>query len=114
MDVERIVPNSTYDDCTKNSTQDHTSIQVHHNHDISSNFHDKKNKKLHKPLYEFDYDEDNDGIINLSRINVRAYGQMKGQFDFHNYFNPYWTQILFACTLRSHGFYAYCASYFKK
>ena len=44
MDVKRTVPNSTYDDCTKNSTQDHTSVQVHHNHDISSNLHSKKIK----------------------------------------------------------------------
>jgi hypothetical protein len=61
MDVDRTVLNSTYDDCTKNSTQDHTSVQVHHNHDISSNLHNKKNKKLHKSLHEFDSDEDNDG-----------------------------------------------------
>jgi hypothetical protein len=44
MDVERFVPNSTDDDSTNNLTQDRTSVQVHHNHDISLNFHDRKNK----------------------------------------------------------------------
>ena len=42
MDVEKLDPNSTDDDSTKNSTQDHSSVQVHHDQDISSNFHNKK------------------------------------------------------------------------
>ena len=39
MDVEKIVPNSTDHDSTKNSIQDRLSVQVHHNHNILSNFY---------------------------------------------------------------------------
>jgi hypothetical protein len=73
--VEITVSNSTYDDFTKNLTQDHTSVQVHHNHVISSNLHNRKNKKLHKPLHEFDSDEDNDGdnkLIKNKRESLRT------------------------------------------
>jgi hypothetical protein len=42
-------------------TQDPPSQQVHHQHDISSNFHNKKKRKINKSLDNFDSDEDNDG-----------------------------------------------------
>ena len=51
--------------------------------------------------------------FNLSRKNVGAYGQTKGQFHSYNFFSPCWTQILLTCTLMSYGLYGYCASCFK-
>jgi hypothetical protein len=44
----------------KKSTQDRPSVQVYHDHDISSNLHNKK-KKLYESINSFDSDEDNDG-----------------------------------------------------
>jgi len=62
MDVERTVRNSTDDDdSTMHSTQDRPSVQVHHDQDISSNLHNKKKKKIHEPVNDFDSDEDDEG-----------------------------------------------------
>ena len=61
MDVEKTIPNSTNDDSTKHSTQYCLYVQVSHDQDISSKFHNNKNLFLPKPLNDFDSDEDNDG-----------------------------------------------------
>ena len=42
MDLERTTPISTDDDSTMHSTQDCPFVEVHHDHDISSNIHKKK------------------------------------------------------------------------
>ena len=59
MNVERTVRNSTDDDSTVHSTQDHPSVQVHHDHDLSLNLHNKK--YIYEPLNDFDSDEDDEG-----------------------------------------------------
>ena len=46
MHVERTILISTDDDSVNNSTQDCPFVQVHHDHDISSNLHNKKNKEI--------------------------------------------------------------------
>jgi hypothetical protein len=61
MDVERTTPISTDGDSTMHSTQDCPSVEVHHHHDISSNIHKKKLKKIHEPVDDLDSDEDNNG-----------------------------------------------------
>ena len=39
MDVEKTISNFIDDDSTKYSTKDRPSVQIHHDHDISSNFY---------------------------------------------------------------------------
>ena len=62
MDVERTVRNCIDDDdSTMHSTQGHPSVQVHHDHDISSNLYNMKKNKVHELLNDFDSDEDDEG-----------------------------------------------------
>jgi hypothetical protein len=61
MDLERTTLICTDDDSTMHSIQDCRSVQIHHYQDISSNLHNKTNKKIHEPLDDFYSDEDNDG-----------------------------------------------------
>ena len=61
MDVENIIYNFIDDDSTKNSTQDHLPLSLHHHEDITSIFQNKKNKKSHESLNDFYSNKDNDG-----------------------------------------------------
>ena len=70
MNVERKKSIFNYDDFTKNSTQDCPSVQVYHDHDISSNLHNKKNKKLYEPLNDFDFEKNNECDTKTYQVKV--------------------------------------------